>query len=274
MAMGEEPVAGASSGEIFSAGTSGGAGADAGDCAGVCAGMAGAAGGEDCAWGAFWAWSAATRTKTGCRDKQTERLSQTPSVGVRLGCCSRCHGATLQEVADHLMAALGEHALGMELHALYRQTAMPQPHDDRADPFVSLRPRRDGQLGGQRVLVHDERVVAGASQRRRQSAKNAFAVMLHSAGLAVHERARAHHFAAERLANGLVSQANPKNRRFSRHVADQRHQNSRFARRARPRRKQNALRLQVPLPLAASVRRCAAPPPPRPARPGTGPGCR
>lgn len=36
-----------------------------------------------------------------------------------------------QEVLDHLMAALREHALGMELDTLHGQLAMTQAHDDR-----------------------------------------------------------------------------------------------------------------------------------------------
>ena len=35
-----------------------------------------------------------------------------------------------QEISDHLVAALGEDAFRMELHALHRQVAMAQTHDD------------------------------------------------------------------------------------------------------------------------------------------------
>ena len=39
---------------------------------------------------------------------------------------SGSHG---EEVADHLAAAFGKHALGMKLHALNGQSAVAQPHD-------------------------------------------------------------------------------------------------------------------------------------------------
>lgn len=68
--------------------------------------------------------------------------------------------------------------------------------------------------------------------------------MFYRAGLAVHQLFGAHHVAPKRLANGLMSQAHTQNRRFARHMPDQRNQNSCLARRARPRRKQNSLRLE------------------------------
>ena len=47
-------------------------------------------------------------------------------------------GLHFQEVADHLVAALGEDALGVELHALDGEMAMTQAHDDcAAVPFDS-----------------------------------------------------------------------------------------------------------------------------------------
>src|SRR6185437_12177020 len=52
-------------------------------------------------------------------------------------------------------------------------------------------------------------------------------------------------FAAKRVANCLMPQANTKNRYFPRETLNQRHANPRLARRARPRRNNNALRTQL-----------------------------
>src|SRR4051812_47890076 len=56
-----------------------------------------------------------------------------------------------EEVAQHVLAALGEHRLGVELHALDGQLAMPQAHEH------ATAPGRDGQLGREVVLGDDER---------------------------------------------------------------------------------------------------------------------
>src|SRR5580698_10068742 len=55
-----------------------------------------------------------------------------------------------QEVADHLVSTFGEHALGMELHALDRQRAVAETHDDGTAGFAFSvcfwSPGGDGEL--------------------------------------------------------------------------------------------------------------------------------
>ena len=61
--------------------------------------------------------------------------------------------------------------------------------------------------------------VSGVAGRQKS-----LAVVFHRAGLAVHQRLRANNFSAKSFPDGLMAQANAKNRRLARHVPDQRHQ--------------------------------------------------
>ena len=66
---------------------------------------------------------------------------------------------TLEEVGEQLLALVGEHRLGVELHALGGQLAMAQAHQHAAAARGLLQAVR--QLG-----VDHERVVAPHRQRR------------------------------------------------------------------------------------------------------------
>ena len=149
-----------------------------------------------------------------------------------------------QEVANHLVAAVGEHALGMELNALNRQGAVTEAHDHRPGACGLRRASRDGEHGRERLFFNDEGVVASAGERGGQAGEDAFAVVLDGAGFAVHERARADHLAAESFTDRLVSQTDAEDGRLAGHVADERDENAGLMRRAGARRKQNALRLE------------------------------
>ncbi len=138
----------------------------------------------------------------------------------------------------------GQHALRMKLHALDGQLAVAQRHDRR--PTRPSRPRRDLQLLRQSLLGHNQRVVARAGHGRRNPREDRPPVVLHLAGLAVHQLRRANDLAAERRADRLVPQAHAENRhppsarpRQPRKVPDQLDRDPRVLRRARPRRDQD-----------------------------------
>ena len=59
-------------------------------------------------------------------------------------------------------------------------------------------------------------MVARGHEILRQFAKNGFAIVMDAAGFAVHQRRGAYHLAAERVANGLMAEANAKDRDFAR----------------------------------------------------------
>src|SRR3546814_12238829 len=61
-------------------------------------------------------------------------------------------------------------------------------------------------------LLHDQRMIAGGGEGRRQPLEQAAAVMGDGGGLAVHQAA-AHHPAAEMLADRLMAQARSEERR-------------------------------------------------------------
>lgn len=63
-----------------------------------------------------------------------------------------------------------------------------------------------------------------------ESCKNALAIVLDNAGLAVHEPLCADNLPTKGFADGLVAKTDPQYGRFAGHVADKRHQDARFAR--------------------------------------------
>src|SRR5271168_5430199 len=107
----------------------------------------------------------------------------------------------LEEVAQQLVALVGEHRLGMELHALGRQLAMAQPHQHAAATRGLL------QTVGQ-LRVDDERVIAADRQRRGQAAEDRAPVVLDAGRLAVHGWVQLP-APAERLRERLVTKAHP-----------------------------------------------------------------
>src|ERR1017187_8452999 len=109
----------------------------------------------------------------------TPRLTHFKTTRFSAAICMALH---LQKVADHLMSAVGENALRVELHALDGQGAMTQAHDDRAAALRRARGNR--QTGGQRLLGHNQRVIASTRQRRVESREDALAVVRDRAGFA------------------------------------------------------------------------------------------
>ncbi len=131
----------------------------------------------------------------------------------------------------------------MELHAFDRIPLVAQAHD-HGGAVGLLGARRDLQLARQVAFRHDERVVARRRERLRQAAKDGAVVVLHLAGLAVHERFGAHHFSAESRADGLMPQTHAEDGRAASHPADQFDADARILRRARAGRDDDALRAQ------------------------------
>src|SRR5690606_33851058 len=92
-------------------------------------------------------------------------------------------------------------ALGMKLHAVERERAVLQAHDDAVAG-------RGGDLEtiGQGLWPDGERVVAGRLEAGIEAAEQARASVIDPAGFAVHQLGRAHDLAAHRLADGLMAE--------------------------------------------------------------------
>ncbi len=110
------------------------------------------------------------------------------AAGLDLG--GQCRGAVQrlgeaaqrQPVGEHQVAALGQHRLGVELHALDRQLAVPHRHHHaRLGAPGHLDLRRQGRLD------HGERVVAGGDERVGQPGQHAGAGVGDQGGLAVQQ---------------------------------------------------------------------------------------
>jgi len=140
--------------------------------------------------------------------------------------------ATFPGSANHLVPALGEHALGMELHALNGQMRCRKPMMTAPGVPLDSGVRRNLKLLRQRFLGNNQRVVTRASQRRWQACEDALA-SCSTALSAMHQVVRAHHFAP----NARQSPDVPGKRQGSapsRPCTNQRNQDAGLARRARP----------------------------------------
>ena len=159
-----------------------------------------------------------------------------------------CIALHFQKIADHLVTALGEHALGVELHALDGQRAMAQAHDDGGSSFAGAvdlgSAGGDGERVRKRIFGDDERVIAGAGERRGQRFEDALAVVGDGAGFAVHELMGTNDLAAEGFADGLVAETDAEDGSLSGHVADERNENARLAGSARAGREQDAIGME------------------------------
>src|SRR3954447_8071448 len=107
-----------------------------------------------------------------------------------------------EEIRKEIVPALGEHGLGMELHALNPMSAMAQAHD------LALR-TESAHLELRRNLVGsgDERVIARHAEWIGQTVEHATAIMADEGGLAVHGPAGPHHQPAIDLRDALMAEA-------------------------------------------------------------------
>src|SRR3990170_2814357 len=148
------------------------------------------------------------------------------------------HPGQSQEVAKQGLSGRCQHRFRMELHALHQRGLVAQAHDRPVGEFC-----RDFQHVGQRLALHDERMIPGANERIRNSFVDRAPVMEDLRHLPVHGRARAHYPPAERRADALVPQADAEDRHPAGELSDQRGGDPRLRGGARPRRDNNGLRL-------------------------------
>src|SRR5271157_3901648 len=148
--------------------------------------------------------------------------------------------AESHKVAHDLLAVVGEHALGMELHAFDGKLPMPQSHD-HALPIAVVTDGRDLQFVRQALLFDDQRMVARGGHGRRNAAEDCLAVVFNGAGFAVHQRACADHLPAEGLADGLVAEAHAQHGHAPGKMPDQFDADSGVLRRARAGRDNDAV---------------------------------
>src|SRR3954449_2415669 len=100
---------------------------------------------------------------------------------VRIGSGIRKPGGA-HEVAQQGAALVGEDRLGVELHALGGQLAVADGHDDPSAAGTDL------ERAGQRLLLHDERVIPAHGQRRAHAGEDRAAVVLDRRRLAVYRQ--------------------------------------------------------------------------------------
>ena len=84
---------------------------------------------------------------------------------------------------------------------------MAQAHDGAV-----FKPCSDLKAIGQTGALHDQRMIAGGKEGRRQTPKYAFAFVVHGAHFAVHDILGADDVAAKSLPDGLVAEANAQKR--------------------------------------------------------------
>src|SRR4029079_10422336 len=122
----------------------------------------------------------------------------------------------IEEILQQQMAVLGGDALGMKLHAVHGPRLVRKPHDQAVIGFGG-----DAERVRKAIALDHQRMVARRLERAVDAAEHAFAAMAHLAELAVHRLRRAHHLAAERLADGLMAETDAEDRHARRGVIDQ-----------------------------------------------------
>src|SRR5712691_1449766 len=144
-----------------------------------------------------------------------------------------------EEVAQERLALARQDGLRVELDTLHGQMPMAQAHD-----LAVLGPRGDLEHGGETLVEHHQRVVARGIEVLLELREDAAAIVMDAGGLAVHLLARPGHGAAERLADGLVPEADAENRRGRVEASDQPERDARAVWIARPRGDDDALGLE------------------------------
>ena len=105
------------------------------------------------------------------------------------------------------MAVLRGDALGVELDAVHGIALVLEAHD-----YAVARLRRDLEHRGQGCAIDDQRMIASCSEVLRDAGKNSLAGVMQLGQLAVHQRGRPDHAAAIDLADGLMTEADAKDR--------------------------------------------------------------
>lgn len=106
----------------------------------------------------------------------------------------------------------------MKLNALDREAFVTDGHDDAV-----FGPRSRRQIGGQFLLIDDERMITHGREGVLEIAEDRLRVMAYLRKLPVHDLGRAHDLAAEGGADALMSQTDAQNRsvgaEFPYHIA-------------------------------------------------------
>src|SRR5260370_20791413 len=112
-----------------------------------------------------------------------------------------------EKVFQEQMAVLGRNALGMKLHAVHRQPAMCDTHDETIPGFGG-----HVEVARQAVAIDHQRMIPRRVEWRIDAAKNAGAAVLDFRQLAVHRHRRPPDLAAESLADPLMAETDAENR--------------------------------------------------------------
>src|SRR5262249_6562957 len=105
-----------------------------------------------------------------------------------------------EKVLEQQMTVLGGDAFGVELHAVHRKPLMRKPHHKTV---IGL--GRHDEIARHALALNHERMIARRFERRSDAATHAAAAMLDLRQFAMNWNRRAHDFAAEGLADRLMT---------------------------------------------------------------------
>src|SRR3989344_3895959 len=146
----------------------------------------------------------------------------------------------VEEVAQQLVAAFGRDGFRVELNAVDRPRLVLDAHD-----LAVLGPSRDLQNLRQMVRFDGKAVVAGGRERGFQPREDTRVRVMDETGFPMHEGAGANDFAAKRLADRLMAEADAEDWQGFRRMADESEADPGFIWRTRPGRQQDGLRPQA-----------------------------
>ena len=116
----------------------------------------------------------------------------------------------------------------MKLNSLNPVFTVSEAHD-----LAPLGPGADLQAIGQRLALHNQRMITYRLERVVQIPENTVTVVKYAGGFAVHNAIRPHHLAAKNRGNSLVSETHAQHRNLRTQLPDGFNRDSRISRGAR-----------------------------------------
>src|SRR5579884_3928745 len=144
----------------------------------------------------------------------------------------------VEKIPQHEMSVFGGDAFRMKLHAMDWQSCVCQRHHHAA-----IGVGRHGELARHRRTLHHQRVIARGFERRIDAAEDPGTVVADFRQLAVQNRRRSHHLAAECRADRLMPETNAEDRNSRRRCPDQIEANTGLVGSARTGRQDDGVRI-------------------------------
>src|SRR5450759_2052155 len=166
-----------------------------------------------------------------CGGRRAGRRCARPPAALRVP-----GGGEIEKILQQQTAMFGRDALGMELHAVHRQAGMRKPHHQMIIGFGV-----DGELARHAGAIEHQRMIARRLEWSVDAAEHAGVGVTNFGQFAMHRHRCAHDFAAEGLADCLMTETDAEDRNARRRLADEIEADASLVRRARAGRQHDGI---------------------------------